>query len=386
MFNATKFIVAGAIVALVGSFQLSGALVQPDDAPQPPAAASTASSPKVDVTAAPERSVRSDIVPGVDLVTEEVEPGAYRVLSDGVRDLAGQVQYVAVSADGDVYLELGSYRNWSVVRLGAPGASRTLGGRGPWQLLATSDGVRVMRGPGDVRALDGARWTATELTDYEKCVNSFGRPVGSDGKCWYFGGDEAAFDSIDPDGTRTEVTHAEIGLEPDQFADHLEVAPDGTVWAMLLREAGSGHALNLEGLLAYDGTRWSVIPYDGDGLGGRDWFDMAVGSDGVVWISSTSGPGSDQAVILNWDGESWASHPYESRRNGGLPLPIVPWPNGIVWFGDAARWDGSTLDVVEPTVRWFASDPVVTLMDGSFWTVIDQQLYVITPDAVTASE
>ncbi len=121
-------------------------------------------------------------------------------------------------------------------------------------------------------------------------------------------------------------------------------------------------------------------------LVGRDWFDMAVGSDGVVWISSMSGPGSDPAVILSWDGESWASHPYESRRSGYPPSPIVPWPNGIVWFGYAARWDGSTLDVVEPTVRWFASDPVATSPDGSIWTVIDQQLYVISPEAVAATE
>jgi hypothetical protein len=65
---------------------------------------------------------------------EEVEPGAYRVLSDGVRDLSEQVQDVAVSAEGDVWLELGSLRNWSVVRLGASRASETLGGRGPWRL------------------------------------------------------------------------------------------------------------------------------------------------------------------------------------------------------------------------------------------------------------
>jgi hypothetical protein len=31
-----------------------------------------------------------DLLPGVDLLTEEVEPGVYRVVSDGVRDLESE--------------------------------------------------------------------------------------------------------------------------------------------------------------------------------------------------------------------------------------------------------------------------------------------------------
>ena len=46
MFGATRFIVAGAIVALSGGILLSGALVQPGDELQPPAAAAAASSPE----------------------------------------------------------------------------------------------------------------------------------------------------------------------------------------------------------------------------------------------------------------------------------------------------------------------------------------------------
>ena len=39
---------------------------------------------------AAEEATTPDLLPGVDLVTEEVEPGVYRVLSDGVRNLGSE--------------------------------------------------------------------------------------------------------------------------------------------------------------------------------------------------------------------------------------------------------------------------------------------------------
>ncbi len=45
MFSATKFVVAGAIVALFGGFLLAGLLAQRSDEPLPPAAATTSASP-----------------------------------------------------------------------------------------------------------------------------------------------------------------------------------------------------------------------------------------------------------------------------------------------------------------------------------------------------
>ena len=35
-----------------------------------------------------------DLLPGVDLLTEEVEPGVFRVASDGVRDLSSPIEFV----------------------------------------------------------------------------------------------------------------------------------------------------------------------------------------------------------------------------------------------------------------------------------------------------
>jgi hypothetical protein len=99
MFNATKFVVAGAIVALFGGFLLSGVLTQPseDRLPAVGASASAQAEPTGVVFAEPESvwdvepdstSTTAGLLPGVDLVTEEVEPGVFRVLSDGVRELS----------------------------------------------------------------------------------------------------------------------------------------------------------------------------------------------------------------------------------------------------------------------------------------------------------
>ena len=90
MFSATKFVVAGAIVALFGGFLLAGMLTQPNEVPAPAASTATAS-PSAEASAyrttPPDATTRSDLLPGVDLVTEEVERGVLRLVNDGHRDL-----------------------------------------------------------------------------------------------------------------------------------------------------------------------------------------------------------------------------------------------------------------------------------------------------------
>lgn len=99
MFGAMKYVVAGAIVALFGGVLVAGVLTPKPTEPQP---AAVAASPTVgpvptdgptfepDPTAATEEQAvdeTRDILPGVDLATEEVEPGVLQVLNDGLRDL-----------------------------------------------------------------------------------------------------------------------------------------------------------------------------------------------------------------------------------------------------------------------------------------------------------
>ena len=128
---------------------------------------------------------------------------------------------------------------------------------------------------------------------------------------------------IDADGTRTGVTRAEIGLEPDQNVGALFAAPDGVLWAIV---GHPGEVVgSFDGVVAYDGSTWSLIPYDGDDLAIYA-APLAVDADGVVWVYGSL---ADHYAILSWDGESWTSPPA-----GQFPdQPIIrPWPNGIVWF------------------------------------------------------
>ena len=71
MFSATKFVVAGVIVALFGGFLLAGVLTQPSDEMAPAA-----------VTASPSPVTTEELLSG--MVTEEVEPGVLRIRDDAI--------------------------------------------------------------------------------------------------------------------------------------------------------------------------------------------------------------------------------------------------------------------------------------------------------------
>ena len=410
MFNATKFVAAGAIVALLGGFLLTGVLTQQSEEPLPAVGASASAEPSDAATASPDASVEADtdetatttpdLLPGVDLVTEEVEPGVYRVLGDGLRELSERVQDVTVTPEGAVWIETGTSRNCSLIRLGDPSVPQKLGRQNSWTLGLTSDGVPAVRNQADdIRVFDGEAWPKAELTAYEECVVPGGPSsvVGADGGCWLGGGStgegrpsDTEFVRLYADGTRTEVTRAELGLEPGQDTAFYDVGPDGTIWVDVHGASRDGKGGSVfEGLLAYEGSTWSSIPYDGDDAASVWNVDIAVDRDGVVWLSRRGvGP-----AILSWDGESWASHMADGLEGSGWfsISPIRPWPNGVVWFGNMARWDASAFEVLEQPADSLTSRPPVygpaaTAPDGSAWTIKEEQLYVITPDAVAATE
>ena len=91
MFSATKFVVAGAIVALFGGFLLAGVLTQPSEETAPPAGAS----------ATP--ATQSDPSPQAGLDLEEVSPGVYLVQGDGANELT-KIRDVHVTSEGEVWV------------------------------------------------------------------------------------------------------------------------------------------------------------------------------------------------------------------------------------------------------------------------------------------
>lgn len=114
LFGVTRFLVAGAIVALCGGLLLAGILTQPGE--EPPvmgASAPTSDGPtaSVSVTPSPEFMVapgdlvRTDILAGVDLHVERLQRGMFRVVGDGVRDLTGLPYWIVMHGDdGGVWL------------------------------------------------------------------------------------------------------------------------------------------------------------------------------------------------------------------------------------------------------------------------------------------
>jgi hypothetical protein len=110
MFSATKFVVAGAIVALFGGFLLTGFLTQPSDQQPPAVGASAAGSPEGRVEATPTASATVTAVTGSWGVddTRYLEPVTTTLDGDGER-LVNSWPHVPIEVsdprlDGEVVL------------------------------------------------------------------------------------------------------------------------------------------------------------------------------------------------------------------------------------------------------------------------------------------
>jgi hypothetical protein len=436
MFSATKFIVAGAIVALVGGFLLTGPLSQrSSDGRQPAAATTTAPSaqasppgspaatlaPSEGMTSAPKTSVKTDLLPGVDLLTEEVRPGVFRVLGDGIRDLeAGSgVRDVTVDAAGHVWTLRGGTGNWKVERLGEPGESTHL----TWTSKATlglgADGSPVI-GDGSAAITDASReldledgtWVERQ-TEAPACYQPespmeppYGLPL-PDGACL-----RASQWLSRSHRYWQHAPNSDLGLPDDRFIDDLAVGPDGTGWASVRSyspDTGS-FPTGFDGLLHYDGATWIHIPAAPSDIP-SEWLagtqDMAVTPDGTVWIVEQHPQENDypDVWVRSWDGANWAMYgpsdwPRWSSTSSGSGTGTHVNPDGTIWFlGGNLLFDRASLHPLDVDLGNLDFDlsnqrigPDGTFAPGgNIWLAATdlegaRQLYVITPEAVTATE
>ena len=325
MFSATKFVVAGAIVALFGGFLLSGVLTQPpSQEPLPPAAASALATAQAEPTDAattePEPSMEveaddstttPDLLPGVDLVTEEVEPGVYRVVGDGIRDveLSTTTRPTLIAGlDGSVLIaenggkrpnDRGCYGKCTAYRLGSPEVIRwskkALGPAGRedaegWDLAPTAIGpdgtiyARVWRpgnGSADLRSWDGRDWVIHRKRNQNGGVEWAG--LDERGDLW------AAWGANSGDGLRVGRLTAD-GWSPvvratSSFAlvsgsgtyrggapGPIALVTDGEVAAV--GPTGLGEPMTLAGSVAE--------------LRGQSWGHAALTGDGTLWLVNGS--------------------------------------------------------------------------------------------------
>ena len=378
MFSALKFVTAGVVVALFGGFLLAVILTTQQGDEVLPAA----------VTESPSPITSEELLSG--MVTEEVEPGVFRVLHDGVRDLSVLLsdQFTAsltTGHDGSVWLRSRD----EAIRLGRTGTvpiapsipSFSVGPDGTVWVIdeANKSGSQVV-----VRSFDGETWTA--------------HPAPSDER---LGGPRDA---------------------------SLHFASDGTVlvdWP--LREGGT-----LMTRLGADG--WEPLP------GTRPEGDLVTTDDGVIWaiggISSYRDGqwqrhDSYEAVALSRDGSHWFvnTQPVYLERNladGTTTCPTDDAPERFHPLGGLSATSDGSLWVIDTSAVMHSTEPTYRLArfdcaewdyplddgpaphviearitdDDSVWVLAGEeregtdpladmgprQLYVITPEVVTGTE
>jgi hypothetical protein len=420
MFSATKFVVAGAVVALFGGFLLSGVLTQqPSDEPLPPAAASASASPEVGVS---EQSARSDLLPGVDLVTEQVEPGVYRVLSDGVRDLADgwpdelqiSKRNVVAGRDGSVWLfrpdPEDDHESSVFFRLGAPEE------RADWTIWVYDDAVvgpdgvmwvattdRQQRVPEPrLRSFDGAAWSEYPPAEDGGVVT--GVEVTSDGAVWTTTqtGDRRRMSAARWDRGEWQRLGGLVPANGQRRAGprqhHVSITADGDVWLLPSEPSGKD-----AGIYRNSGSGWKLIaPPSG-------WTAKMshVGRDGTLWATLLKNQKRNNTVrtttrLGRFDGEEWQvfgkgeRFPDEAGINRGLPSRFEVADDGRVWLLDTASedegvWCGGVVNFdgtswVRLLDRLCAYDADLA-PDGNLWLEAGEfggpiHTYVITPEAV----
>lgn len=358
MFGATRFVLAAVIVALFGGFVLAGVVTQPSDETVPAA-------------------TDPDLLPGVDLITEEVEPGVYRVLNDGERDLAalrdpanpwGPAYMLEVGLDGGVW-RIGPDREF--FRLGDPATH-----------LWTDEPVLI--GDEDIEiALDGTVWSANEWRP-----NGVGKDMhlmSYDGTSWTDEGaswaDEGGYLGvreleIGPDGSVWVYGSGGLFLSdatgwtrwPSGFGGRFHISEDGTRW---FTGAGTGVWRDRADWHDSDLT-WESVQLDlaeDQGTGAPTSTEAAISPDGTVWMHVDGGEVGD-SLLARFDGDEWSSWteadgvPAHIETESWWGLAMAAARDGSVWLVSGRRDDDGAVCGRRPS----SSDQRVSRFDGTAWS------------------
>ena len=386
VFSALKFIAAAVIVALFGGFLLTGILSTPQGDDVLPAT----------LTESPSPMTTEELLSG--MVTEEVEPGVFRVVHDGVRDLP-----VTLDADGDVFPPT------EAIRVSPEGGLWVFGGH--WD-----DAVFRLGEPGGYPWPEGTPLDLLDLVDRPDDVE-----VAPDGTVWMADAGTASVYSLDG----TEWTTWPLPRSHDL---NIEVLADGTVWASpslrlgdegwervespgcslyemqasdtdIYVDGGPGGSTDCDGTLyRFDGTDWQEVDTP-DGYLSRGGFYGAspVGADGTLWVDYRRGPeaelseGNGRRGIARFDGtrwEEWDIHTFDGEALTSKGHPFIDHfnfeavaPDGSLWGSvdecdGIGHFDGTT--VTRYLARHCIYSPDVA-PDGSLWLVAAEGTSIYDP-------
>jgi hypothetical protein len=337
LFGAARLFVAAATVALFGGFLVAGLLSTPSEELVP--------------AGSPSRATTPDALPAGDLVTEELEPGVDRVLSDGLRTLSPAPRHeLAIGADGSIWIATPSGRREgagagaTLVRLGdaAMYPSFETGGWNPGNLglQVAPDGSPWVRTGGAIARLGEKGWVTVREGSVE------GYDIAPDGTAWMAW--DASVGRLTPSGWAEHPIAVDLAsalaVDPDVVGRRqvkgFRAAPDGSVWVGLAvhyrdpspNEDGFGHLL-----LRFDGETWSAI----DPMGIRSYFDMAtfdIGADGTVWAYLDTGDETDPRLARLSEGE-WSVYTSDDGvrivgDRGNVRGVLAVAPDGTAWMRD----------------------------------------------------
>ena len=179
MFGALKFVAAVAIVTLFGGFLLGSVLTTRQSDEVAPAA----------VTASPSPKTTDELLSG--MVSEEVEPGVFRIVNDGYRDLWHRVigsrgwppDAVIVGDTGQVWRTTPDHRFFRLGEEAMWPFDPDVMDMSPFHTDAGPDGrLWTETTDNDLRVFDGVAWTDGGL----RC-DLWAVAFGGDGTMWALG-------------------------------------------------------------------------------------------------------------------------------------------------------------------------------------------------------
>lgn len=318
----------------------------------------------------------TELLPGVELVTEQVEPGVFRVVSDGVRELSRPVElddFYGWAPPGHLYRENALYgsditANQDGVWLRRPEAIMRLGATEPvWTPDAKSTTPSFAVAPdgtlyrsGEQLILEEGEWAKMDLAVRKLGLRDVDRVrFAPDGSLWVLGNngkksaereqrlarrDASGWSRIatppnTPKWRQEQRKRESLGRRRRQppRIDHWAITPDGTLYVTRGRD-----------VQRFAGEGWETLERSGVDVQG-----IHIGPDGAVWVASRPGGGewSDRQVV-RVDAEGMPAidiewHPFfESSQGAGAGGAFWYAPNGDPMAaggcGGITRVDGTT--------------------------------------------
>ena len=401
MLSALRFAAAAIVLALFGGFLLAGLLTGPREEVLPAA-----------VTESPSPSAAGELLPGVALDLEAVEPGVFRVDGDGVRDLArANNDDIVAGPDGSVWL----LRPERFFRLGSD----------EWHEWPTSrswdrdfevapEGTVWVHAGSAIQSFDGQEWTTRQSTDGVAGLEI--APDGTVWATWLSRSGVEVFGLLDEDGGRILDSPAG-GLVPIDrgILSLLPVTDPDDIWATFNDGIGGSEVVRaVDGvwrrLVDVEGTEATWRRLDEQALGDSPEVGSLVadvGLDGTVWGVATfldAAADSMENDLYRFDGSAWSR--WSLHDIGFEPGPgdaqFKVAPDGSLWFGvregpfggtesscdGVARFDGQTWD---RHLAGLCVRAIDITSDGVVWLLAREpdadlrHVYVIDPETAAAT-